>query len=67
MNGIEFLYEYMLFKESFIEADLIQLNNNLQSRDPDYLDYLELILAQCRLDTSREIFRDIRFLLKTLP
>lgn len=67
MTGKEMLYQYMLNKEMFLLNDVIQLNNNVAYREADYLDHLEIILAKNKLEAAREIFKDLRFLLRTYP
>ena len=54
------LYEYMSKQEARYFNDVVQLSNNVQYRDADPLDHLEMIMAQTRLSTAMSVFDDIR-------
>lgn len=58
-HDLTVLYQYMMSKESRYSNDVIQLGNNVCYRKADPLDHLEMIMAQTRLATAQEIFRDI--------
>lgn len=49
------IYDYLHCKEIFLENDFIQLCNNLHYREIEVIDYLELIIAQVRMDMFKEI------------
>lgn len=65
MTGTEILYQYMLNKEIFLMNDIIQLDRNVTYIEADNLDHLEMIISNVRLATAQEIFKDIRFLIRT--
>nr|DAW66247.1 MAG TPA: hypothetical protein [Inoviridae sp.] len=45
--------------------DIIQLDRNVTYIEADNLDHLEMITSNVRLATAQEIFKDIRFLIRT--
>ena len=53
------LLEYMYRKEDFLSNDVQQLANNVQYRMADPVDHLEMIMAQTRLQTAKELCKDI--------
>lgn len=55
---LEVLYEYMHRKADRLEADRDRLYENVQLRRADPLDHLEMILAETRLETAKELFAD---------
>lgn len=60
------LYQYMFFKEQFYQNDITGLANNVSYRKADALDHLEMIMAQTRLATAQEIFKDMHMLMKMI-
>lgn len=55
---LEMLYEYMHRKADQYEKDRDQLYVNMQLRRADPLDHLEMIMAEIRLQTAKDIFAD---------
>jgi len=56
----------MMFKESRYHNDIVLLDNNVSFRKADPVDHLEMIMAQARLETSQEIFRDMHKLMRMI-
>lgn len=53
------LYEYMRRMDVKLDKEDIQLYNNIQYRQADPLDHLEMIMAQTRKQMANEIFADL--------
>lgn len=60
------LYQYIMHKEMYYYNDVIQLGNNVSYRKADPLDHLEMVMAQVRLETAREIFNDMHKLMRMI-
>lgn len=58
------LYEYCINKLFRVESDYIQLINNIQYRQADTLDLLEMILALNRLQVTQEVLQNVQDILK---
>lgn len=54
------LFEYILHKEQFLKNDLIQLENNLNYRNSDCLDHLEIVIAKVKIETAQQVFEDLK-------
>jgi len=66
LYDLTLLYQYIMFKEQYYQNDVTQLNNNISYRRADALDHLEMIMAQTRLATAQEIFRDMHKLMRMI-
>lgn len=53
------LYEYLWFQEVRDLNYVIQLANNVHFRNADPVDHLEMIMAQARLQKTRELSQDL--------
>lgn len=53
------LYEYMRRMDVKLDNEVIQLYNNIQYRQADPVDHLEMIMAQTRKQMANEIFADL--------
>lgn len=60
------LYQYMMFKEQYYRNDSVQLGNNINYRNADPIDHLEMIMAQVRVATAQEIFSDMHKLMRLI-
>ena len=58
-DNLKFLYEYIMNKDTALQNEIIQLNNNLAYREADCMDYANLMIAKCRYDMAAQIFRDL--------
>lgn len=53
------LYEYFYRQQIYRDNDVVQLSNNVQFRNADPLDHLEMIMAQVRAQVTADISQDV--------
>ena len=59
-----YLMEYLYNKENYYYNDVEQLERNVHYRRADPVDHLEMVMAQTRLQTFREVSSDILKILR---